>query len=100
MEGSPYREVVLEIEHIKVIRKRAKTNLRFCRDCNRTTDFISVASASELFSTTPSELFEFSQSCVCHFLVENEQDILLCLKDLLTAMSKTMKTGKVKLLEE
>jgi len=99
MEGPHHREVVLEIEHIKVIRKRAKTNLRFCRDCNRTTDFISVAGAADLFSTSPLEVFEFTQSNVCHFQVGSEQTILLCLPDLLTAMGKRMK-GTVKLIGE
>ena len=100
MEGSQHREVVLEIEHIKVVRKRAKTKLAICRECNKTTDFITVVRAAELFSTTPSELFEFTQSHGCHFRVENGQDINLCLTDLLTAMSKRMRTGTVKLLGE
>ena len=100
MEGSPKREVVLEIEHIRVIRKRAKTSLSFCRECGKTTDFIPVASAADLFSTTTSELFEFTQSYGCHFRVENDENILLCLTDLLTAMSKKMKSGTVKLLGE
>ena len=100
MEGSPKREVVLEIEHIKVTRKRAQTSLGFCRECGRTEDFISVASGAELFSITPSELFEFTQSYGCHFRVENDQYIFLCLTDLLTAMSKKLKKGTVKLLGE
>lgn len=100
MEGSSHREVVVEIEHIKVVRKRAKTSFSFCRDCGRSTDFISVASAAELFSTTPSGLFEFTQSYGCHFRVEKDENILLCLTDLLTAMSKKMKRGTVKLLGE
>jgi hypothetical protein len=100
MEGSQHREVVLEIEHTKIIRKRAKTKLHFCRECNKTTDFISVASAAGLFSTTTADLFEFTQSYVCHFHVESEQNILLCLTDLLTAMSKRMNMGTVKLLGE
>jgi hypothetical protein len=100
MEGSGYREVVLEIEHVKVVRKRARTSLSFCRECDRTTDFISVASAAQLFSTTPSELFEFTQSYVCHFRLEEKQNVLLCLTDLLAAMSKKMKKGTVKLLGE
>lgn len=100
MEGSQHREVVLEIEHIKVIRKRAKTKLRLCRGCGRVTDFISVACAAELFCTTPSDLFEFTQSYVCHFVTENEENILLCLTDLLAAMSKKMKRGSVKILGE
>jgi hypothetical protein len=98
MEGSPQREVVLEIEHTKIVRKRARTSLRYCRNCERTTDFITIAAAAELFSTTPAALFEFSQSYVCHFRIDNGQDVLLCLTDLLDAMSKRMKKGTVKLL--
>lgn len=100
MEGSIEREVVLEIEHIQIVRKRAKTSLRFCRDCNRTSDFITLRCAADLFSTTPSALFEFTQSHVCHFQIASEQQILLCLTDLLKAMSKRMKKGTVKLLGE
>jgi hypothetical protein len=100
MKGAEYREVVLEIEHIKIVRKRARTNLRECGDCKKTTDFISVDGAADLFSTTPAKLFEFTQSYVCHFRVEEDQEILLCLTDLLTAMRKGMKKGTVKLLGE
>ena len=100
MEGSQHREVVLEIEHIKVVRKRAKTKLARCRECNKTTDFITLVRAAELFSTTACDLFEFTQSYGCHILAENSQDISLCLTNLLTAMSKRMRTGTVKLLGE
>jgi len=100
MEGSQHREVVLEIEHVKVVRKRAKTKLALCSECRKTTDFITLARAAELFSITPSDLFEFTQSHGCHFRVEDGQDIMLCLTDLLTAMSKRMRTGTVKLLGE
>src|SRR5690349_1683370 len=98
MEGSQHREVVLEIEHIKIVRKRAKTKLAICGECKRTRDFITVERAAELFSISSTELFEFTQSYGCHFLVENGQDISLCLTDLLTAMSKRMRTGTLKLL--
>ena len=98
MEGSQHREVVLEIEHVKVVRKRAKTKLGFCRDCKSTTDFIPVAKAAELFSTTADAIFEFTQSNGCHFRIETDQSINLCLSNLLAAMSKRMRTGTVKLL--
>ena len=100
MERSSHREVVLEIEQVKIIRKRAKTTLRYCRGCKATTDFISVQNAADLFSTTAAGLFEFTQSCTCHYRVEQDQNILLCLTDLLSAMSSRMRTGSVKLLEE
>jgi len=100
MEGSQHREVVLEIERTTVVRKRAKTKLAFCRECKSITDFITVARAAELFSITTFEMFEFSQSEVCHFRVDEGENIHLCLTDLLTAMSKRMRTGTVKLLGE
>ena len=100
MEGSQHREVVLEIEHTKIVRKRAKTKLAFCRECSSTTDFVTVSAAADLFSTTATEMFEFSQSQTCHFRVDHGGDIHLCLTDLLTAMSKRMSTGTVKLLGE
>jgi hypothetical protein len=98
MASTRQREVVLEIEHVRVVRKRARTSLRSCRDCGRTTDFITLAEASELFSTTPAVLFEFSQSSVCHHRLEDESDLFLCLTSLLAAMSKKIKKGTVKLL--
>ena len=100
MEGSSHREVVLEIEQVKIIRKRARTALKYCRGCKATTDFISVQNAADLFSTTAADLFEFSQSCTCHYRVEHDQNVFLCLTDLLSAMSQRMRKGTVKLLEE
>jgi len=98
MGRSRQREVVLEIEHVKIVRKRAKSNLMFCRDCGRTTDFLALTEAAKLFSTTAAALFEFSQTYVCHYRLENEQDFFLCLTDLLTAMGRKMKSGTVRLL--
>ena len=100
MEGAQHREVVLEIEHVRIVRKRATTNLGFCGECKKATDFITIERAAKLFSTTPSELFEFTQSAGCHFRVENCQNISVCLTDLLKAMSKRMRSGTVKLLGE
>lgn len=100
MEGLSHREVVLEIEHIQVIRRRAKTTLGFCNGCKKTTDFISVSRAAELFSTNTADLFEFTQTNACHFLVECGEEMYLCLPDLLNMMSKRMRKGKVKLLGE
>jgi hypothetical protein len=100
MIGSPQREVVLEIERVRTVRKRVRTSLRFCRGCARRTDFISVARAAELFSVAQSGLLGFAQSQGCHFVVEDNADIFLCLADLLTAMTKRMRIEKSRILEE
>ena len=100
MEWLKNREVVLEIEHVQIIRKRAKTTLGFCQGCKKTTDFISVTRAAELFSTTTADLFEFTQANACHYMIECGEEIFLCLPDLLDLMGKRMNKGKVKLLGE
>jgi hypothetical protein len=100
MGTSPQREVVVEVERIKRIRRRMRTSLRFCSDCSRSTDFIPLAKAGGLFGATPEELFEFIRSNHCHFLVDNEGEIHICLPDLLAAMSRKLETGTFKLLGE
>lgn len=100
MRVSPQREVVVEIERIKRVRRRMKTRLRFCRDCSRSTDFIPLAKAAGLFGAAPDELFEFTRSNHCHFLVDNEGEIHICLPDLLAAMSRKLEAGTFRLLGE
>ena len=100
MQRCHEREVVVEIEHTRVVRKRTGTKVQFCRGCRISTDFVSLIKAAELFDTSPMQLFEFTQTNSGHFLMGIEGEIFLCLADLLTAMSRQMKTGKVKLLGE
>jgi hypothetical protein len=94
------REVVLEIERVKLIRKRMKTSLRFCKSCGRSTDFIQLVKAAGFFEVTPAEIFDFICMNHSHFLLGNEDEIYICLADLLAAMNKRMNIGAVKLLGE
>ena len=87
MDGCRQREVVLEIEQVKLIRKRAKTSLRRCRGCRKVTDFILLTNAADLFGATCVEVFDFTTSNHCHFVVGDEGDIYICLVALLQAMS-------------
>ena len=100
MRTCPEREVVVEIEHTKLIRKRASTRLKFCRGCKESTDFVPITKAAELFEGEPVKILDFINSNSCHFLVDSDGDIYICLADLLTAMASTIKTGTVKLLGE
>ena len=78
-----------------------KTSLGFCRDCSRSTDFIPLAKGAELFGVALDELFEFTRSNHCHFLVDDDEgEIHICLPDLLAAMSRKLETGTFKLLGE
>lgn len=94
------REVVVEIEHIRVVRKRAATQLQYCRGCMRSTDFLHLTKAAELFDVAPVKIFEFTRANSCHFAVGTEGEIYVCLTDLLVNVGKKMKNSKVKLLGE
>lgn len=100
MRTCPEREVVVEIEHTVVVRKRAQTKIKLCRDCGKPSDFLLLTKAGELFDLEPLRILEFVQRHSCHFAVGNEGEIYICLADLLTAMSKRIRKGKVKLLGE
>ena len=100
MTSDLHREVVVEIEHTRVVRKRAATHLRYCRGCARSTDFLLLTKAAELFDLEPVRIFDFIRTNSCHFAVGKEGEIYICLNDLLTTVGKGMKNGKVKLLGE
>ena len=92
------REVVLEIEQVRVVRRRMKTTLLFCRQCARSTDFVKLVKAAELFGVTNAELYNFIRTNRCHFIVATGGEICVCVTDLLAAMSKRLKTASFKLL--
>ena len=98
MHTGPEREVVVEIEHTVVVRKRANTRVRFCRGCERPVDFLPLIKAAELFDLEPVRIFDFIRTYSCHFVIGNEGEIFICLADLMTAISKRIK--RVKLLGE
>jgi len=100
MKISQQREVILEIEQTRLVRKKAKTSVAFCRGCERATDFVQLAKAAELFGTTALEMFDFARSHNCHSQVAKEGEIHICLVDLLAAMSRNIKTKTVRLLGE
>ena len=53
------REIVIEFEQVKMIRKRAKTELHHCDNCGRLVDFVSLQTAATLFEIGKDKLAEF-----------------------------------------
>lgn len=94
------RDVVLEIEQVRIVRRRMKTSLFLCRECAKTTDFIDLLKAADLFGVTNGELYDFIRTNRCHFIVAPGGDICICVTDLLAAMSRRLKTATFKLLGE
>ena len=98
MNMARQRDVVLEIEQVRVVRRRMKTSLLFCRGCAKSADFIELVKAADLFGVTNAELYEFTRTNRCHFTVAGGGEIYVCVTDLLAAMSRRLKTASFKLL--
>jgi hypothetical protein len=60
------REIVVEVERIKLLRKRARSHLMFCAECDSEADFISVKAAASLFSVCEKEVASFVEAHRCH----------------------------------
>jgi hypothetical protein len=86
MSATPKREIVIEIERIRLIRKRAKTEIVFCGKCGKNADFVSLIDASALFMTDTRRIFQFLTDNACHFYEETNGDIYICLIELLETM--------------
>jgi len=82
------REVVIEIERIQVIRKRAKTRLMHCDKCRETVDFVPLDEAAELFEIASADLIGFIDRNDCHWQTANTETIHLCVNSLLDRMKQ------------
>lgn len=87
------REIVIEIEKVQLIRKRAKTSLRHCGNCGTETDFVGSRSAAELFGIRTGELTQFVKTNAVHYS-NDEFETAICIPSLLAVMrTKTKDNG-------
>lgn len=88
MTTARQREIVIEFEKVQTIRKRAKTRLISCLGCDAEADTVSLADAAELFETDRDALFQFIRQHDCHYQVEVDDRIYLCVPSLLDKMQQ------------
>jgi hypothetical protein len=86
------REIIVEIERVKTIRKRCRTRILFCRECDAETDFITLQEAASLFEVNDSLIKSFVRHHICPSN-QNESGMLVCLSSLLAHMQQSA-TGK------
>ncbi|HEY0429829.1 MAG TPA: hypothetical protein VGC76_18750 [Pyrinomonadaceae bacterium] len=87
------REIVIEFERVRLVRKRAKTSLLFCRACASEVDFIALGEAAALFGVSAAQLFQFVKTNSGHY--ESGGEIYLCLVSLLTNMKAKINIKKL-----
>jgi len=95
MTPGKQRQIVIEFEKIQLIRKRARTELRYCLGCCDVCDTVSHAEAAELFEADPAKLFEFIQQNDCHYDVGHNGKTYLCVPSLLERLGRQSNIGRL-----
>ena len=88
MTAKRQREIVIEFERVRMIRKRAKTNLVFCGGCDAEADHVSLIEAAALFETAHENLIQFIRQNDCHYQVIDDSKTYLCVASLLERMNQ------------
>ena len=94
MDGKGTREIVIEIEQVRLVRKRALTTLRYCEECESQSDFVGLEEAARLFEVDPKQLVEFILRNNCHFIRSEVRVTDICLTALIDRM-RVMGSRKV-----
>jgi hypothetical protein len=92
------REIVIEFERVRIVRKRAKTRVLSCRECRREVDFVGLREAAALFDTPAAQLFEFIKTNSSHFETGAEGEIYICLISLLALMKARTNLSQIKMI--
>jgi len=85
------RRIVVEIEHVRRVRRSARTNYTHCSGCATDADFISLDVASDLFEVTNSEMMTVLKKSNCHFHADEKEKGLICLNSLIRSMKAERK---------
>lgn len=82
MAAQRQREIVIEFETVRLIRRRTKTKLEYCKGCGGEADFVELKTAAQLFGTAETDLAAFVASNTVH----TDDDIDICIPSLLAVM--------------
>lgn len=75
---------MIEFEHVKMIRKRAETELEHCTECGAISDFVPLKIAADLFEIGEKALNEFVKANRIHITAEDGGSV--CVTSLLEKM--------------
>jgi hypothetical protein len=78
------REITIEVEKVRVV-SNLKKEKSICEICNFVSEFITVSLASQVFQITEEFIAQLARENLVHLKLSVENEILVCLKSLLTA---------------
>jgi hypothetical protein len=100
MKVQKQRELIIEFERVRIVRKKAKTHLIFCKSCGREADFVSLREASTIFDTQIETLFRFIKINKSHYETGTGGETYICLVSFLACMKSKTNISQIKLLKD
>jgi hypothetical protein len=83
MISPPRREIVVELERVQLIRRRAATVPMFCVACAAPGEFVAAAEAARLFDISVDETVNRMRASHVHFQRESNGEIYFCVTSVL-----------------
>jgi hypothetical protein len=98
MKVQKAREIVIEFEHVRLVRKRCKTHFMLCSKCQADSDFISLTEAASLFTVEREKLLQFIKANSIHYNAGSGGEIYVCLVSFLASMKTRAKVPQMKMI--
>lgn len=92
------REIVVELEKVQLITKRARTVMMFCQTCWRESDFVSTTDAARIFGLKDCEVRDFIERGLAH-VERYSQKNFVCTTAILRHLSRVSQRVAPKLLK-
>jgi hypothetical protein len=84
----PGRELVIEVECVRVVRRRVRASKEFCSPCGVTVDTVEAADLSSMFEITQSELVSRLCGIGVHINRKPSGDLSVCYHSLQAALRR------------
>jgi hypothetical protein len=87
MSVKKIREIVVEVERILLVKKRARTHQMFCIDCSQEADFVCSKDAARIFDIGEINISRFLKNNGWHTLTDRGR-VYICTASLIADLAK------------
>jgi hypothetical protein len=85
---APRRELVIEVECIRVVRRRVQASTEFCSPCGGAVDAVEAADLASMFEITQAELVARLSGLGVHVNEKPSGDLSVCYESLQAALRR------------
>jgi hypothetical protein len=77
------KEIIIEIERVRVVQKRSPRYKAYCLECREETEFMTMTEAAAISETSIQKIFQCTEVGTLHTTVAPNGTVLVCLNSLL-----------------